>query len=638
MNRLKPQYSKRILFLFLLFCSLSFIIFPRHVMAGSTTIYGIDIDVRLNNDGSADITETWDISSFGITEWYLVQGSLGHIEIEDFSVKDETGRIFKNEGAWNIDRSIDEKAGKCGIVDKHDGSYELCWGVGSEGQHCFTASYHMTNFVKGFDDYCGFNQRFINDSLSSNPQRISVTVSNPGTVFTPDEVTAWAFGFEGTVTVENSHVSVVSKKPLSSSDYVTVMCRFPRSMFDPENIVDGSFTDMKSRALENSDYRHKPDIIVILFIIGFVVCSIMLVIYINVVSKKNNRVRTFEEAFREDQEQSYVRFYLKPIFWAITLLLLILSPIFMIFFVAYVFFRSRKDGDEVSKDLSGNAYPLPVLKQQAAAHTNYYRDIPLNGNIAATYVVSTMTSLGSMENNVIGAYLLKWLQHGCITIRNERKTGLSGKLGMEAPSVILLHAPENVSQIETHLYSILKSASGGDDILQEQEMYRWSQKNSSQIKKFMDDLKKYGKACLKKSYYLGVLPSYGPLGLAYIPQDAFTEAGREQVLALKGLKNFLRDFTLINERQPDDVVLWDEYLIDAQIFGIADKVAAQFKKIYPDYFIEHATYYSNYAASYAVIHSISKASTSGASSSSSSHSSSSGGGGSSGGGSGGGGR
>ena len=47
-------------------------------------------------------------------------------------------------------------------------------------------------------------------------------------------------------------------------------------------------------------------------------------------------------------------------------------------------------------------------------------------------------------------------------------------------------------------------------------------------------------------------------------------------------KKFLKDFTLIDEREALEVNLWNEYLIYAQIFGMADKVADQFKRLYPE--------------------------------------------------------
>jgi uncharacterized membrane protein len=46
-------------------------------------------------------------------------------------------------------------------------------------------------------------------------------------------------------------------------------------------------------------------------------------------------------------------------------------------------------------------------------------------------------------------------------------------------------------------------------------------------------------------------------------------------------KNFLNDYTLIPERSSSEVGLWKSYLIYGQIFGIASKVAEEFKKLYP---------------------------------------------------------
>ena len=49
---------------------------------------------------------------------------------------------------------------------------------------------------------------------------------------------------------------------------------------------------------------------------------------------------------------------------------------------------------------------------------------------------------------------------------------------------------------------------------------------------------------------------------------------------MQGLKNYLKEFTLIKEKEPIEVNLWNEYLIYAQIFGMAKEVAKQFKKLY----------------------------------------------------------
>ena len=64
---------------------------------------------------------------------------------------------------------------------------------------------------------------------------------------------------------------------------------------------------------------------------------------------------------------------------------------------------------------------------------------------------------------------------------------------------------------------------------------------------------------------------------------------REVAKELAGLKKFLEEFTLIKEREPIEVNLFEDYLIFAQILGIAKKVATQFKKLYPE-IIENYNY------------------------------------------------
>ena len=51
---------------------------------------------------------------------------------------------------------------------------------------------------------------------------------------------------------------------------------------------------------------------------------------------------------------------------------------------------------------------------------------------------------------------------------------------------------------------------------------------------------------------------------------------------LYGLKKYLEEFSRIDTKEVMEVKLWDEYLMFAYLFGIADKVAKQFKDMYPE--------------------------------------------------------
>ena len=51
---------------------------------------------------------------------------------------------------------------------------------------------------------------------------------------------------------------------------------------------------------------------------------------------------------------------------------------------------------------------------------------------------------------------------------------------------------------------------------------------------------------------------------------------------LYGLKLFLEEFSRIDTKEVMEVKIWDEYLMFAYLFGIADKVAKQLKNLYPE--------------------------------------------------------
>ena len=73
--------------------------------AQAGTIRSIDINLSLDREGSAYITEIWDINADEGTEWYLVKSNLRNMSIRDFSVS-ENGVMFTNEGDWNVRPSI----------------------------------------------------------------------------------------------------------------------------------------------------------------------------------------------------------------------------------------------------------------------------------------------------------------------------------------------------------------------------------------------------------------------------------------------------------------------------------------------------------------------------------------------------
>ena len=64
--------------------------------------------------------------------------------------------------------------------------------------------------------------------------------------------------------------------------------------------------------------------------------------------------------------------------------------------------------------------------------------------------------------------------------------------------------------------------------------------------------------------------------------NVLTQKGIDQKEMWKGLKKYMEDFSLLNEREVPELVLWEKYLVYATAFGISDKVLKQLKVVYPD--------------------------------------------------------
>lgn len=206
-----------------------------------------------------------------------------------------------------------------------------------------------------------------------------------------------------------------------------------------------------------------------------------------------------------------------------------------------------------------------------------FRDIPCNKDIIRAYFVAEKYNLNKKKTDLLGAILLKWLKNGNVRVEKVDKKGIF-KNKVE-DNIIFINPPTDI-ELESKLYDWMLTASK-DGKLESGEFKKWCSNNYSKILKWFDDVIDYerdlliaeGKITVSEEVKAKIFRN------TYYDVDSSMMIEAEQ---MKGLKNYLREFTLIKEKEPIEVALWDEYLIYAQIFGMADEVAKQFKKLYPE--------------------------------------------------------
>ncbi|WP_277407059.1 DUF2207 domain-containing protein [Lacrimispora xylanisolvens] len=218
------------------------------VFAAEQAIPSINVDVQLKKDGSAVITEVWDVRGVSDgTEYYKALYNMKGMSVHSLLVSDETGKQYKTLENWDTKRSREEKAGTCGILKTSQG-YELCWGIGNYGDHQYTIQYTLEGLVKDYGDYAGFYHQFISE-LSSAPESISMKIRMSDTKLTQDNSRIWAYGFTGQVNIDpDGSLVAYSSEALGKNDYGNVLCRFDRGLFPMAKAGGMSFEKLQKSA------------------------------------------------------------------------------------------------------------------------------------------------------------------------------------------------------------------------------------------------------------------------------------------------------------------------------------------------------------------------------------------------------
>ncbi len=244
--------------------SIAVLILSTAAFADENRVYSLDINYLLRKDGSAVVTEVWDIYAAEGTEWYLPRTNMRDICLLYFTVGDENKEQYLWEYSWDVDRSLEEKSGKCGVVDIDDG-FELCWGLGSYGRHCYTASYTLTNVVQSMDDYDMFHFQTVNRKMSTSPEKVRTVIEAEDCQLDTTNTGIWGFGYEGMSQIIDGKAVFTSAGPFDYENSMICLLRFDKGMFNSQSILEKPFQEHLDIALENSGYvDDEPSLLAVL--------------------------------------------------------------------------------------------------------------------------------------------------------------------------------------------------------------------------------------------------------------------------------------------------------------------------------------------------------------------------------------
>ncbi len=479
-------------------------------------ISNINMDIYVDNNGTAHVTEKWDTYLSQGTEGYKPYYNLGESSIENFKVS-LNGINYTYVDNYNINASFESKAYVNGI-HYIDNGIELCFGISKYGKNTYTLSYDITNFVVNTsDEYQMIYWTLFPYNYNPSPSRVYIKIHSDFSY--PDTLDVWGYGKSGAPTyVYDGYIEMDSENTVSSSEYMTILVKFPKNTFTSSIVMDKTFSDYLTMA--------------------------------------NKGAKQYNETKQN----------------IITTIITIISGLFpfllvlLIFIIAILGNSKNKYGYIGNKTILTKAIPL-------------YREIPCNKDI---YYANILTKLNKniykeyKETNIFGAIILKWVKNGKVVFHSEEK----GIFNKYTSTIDLTLNPTFDDPIEKELFDMMYKASK-DGILQTKELERWCEKNYTKFFNLFERINKKEIEKLKASGHIRSRINREECKYKNVMDDTIYS----ESIKLYGLKKFLDEFSQIDTKEVLEVHLWDEYLMYAYIFGIADKVAKQLKNLYPEVLI-----------------------------------------------------
>ena len=527
------NYMEKLLKIFFIFL-FSLIIFGLSKSVHANSISKISMDIYVDNNGTATVTETWNCTTSQGTESYHPYYNLGNSKIQNLTVSDN-GTKYTTLSSWNTSGTLSSKANKCGL-NKIANGVEICWGISSYGSHTYIVKYDITNFVSELTDSQMIYWTLIPYEFSNSIGEVDIKIYTDFQI--ADTIDVWGYGnYGGLAYVNNGNIYMKSDGRLNTSEYMTILVKFPSNTFELSNKLNHSF-----------DYYYDMA----------------------------------EEGTTKYEESGSFLNYVKAIIFVIFQLgFYLFIPIMVMIFSA----------------IKKHSTDFGIVEKIYPQNETYYRDIPLNGDIFKVYYIAQQYKLVKNKTDILGAIILKWLKEGIIKTENR---GV-GKIFKKEETVILLGNSSNLqlsNSKETELFHMMYVASK-DGVLENKEFEQWCKKSYSRILGWFNDILREQRDILVKEGLVICEDKGSIFGKKY----KATQGLNEEAMKIAGLKKYLLEYTLIKDRQAIEVELFEDYLIYAQILGIAKQVQKQFEEIYPN-MIEETNFnsydnliYINYCAS-----------------------------------------
>lgn len=553
--------TKKIIIFISIFIGMLLLSNYSHASSG-LRLKNLNYDVTLNEDGSADVTETWKISIEDTNTLFKTfeVDSTKYKEITDVKVQEITSsgeRSFRkiNQYKYHVDKN-------CYYALMNNGKFEIAWGAHAEDTtKTYKISYKIIDAVKNYNDCSEFYWQFISTESEIPANVVKGTIKLPQAVNNIEDLKVWAHGpLNGNINKVSNNIAEFEVEKLSSNTMLEARIVTPPNIFSLnknisninklQNILnqEQEWADEANLQRERNarNERNKKILEIAFIVITNIIGIIVAIVIIKKIKKYKNELIEFPKIL-PDQELEY--------------------------------FRDIPNEDATPGE---------------AGFLYYFRKTGLNVNLSKI-VSATMLDL----------CLKKYIEFEVIPDKKN-----------QIRVIIKKESTEELKEDEKIVMNLLKNVAKGDNkSFTMKEFQKYVEKHSTSVLRDFEKIEKevknqneangnYDKKLISKSssYYtqgtgyiiLGLI-SMAIMVITVIPAiiasvycfklgsryNTLTKKGVNEKSQWEGLKKYMEEFSLIKDREVPELVLWEKYLVYATAFGISDKVLKQLKVVYP---------------------------------------------------------
>ena len=549
--------------------------------AGTQSWNALDYNVIVNDDGSMDVIETWDVS---ISETNTLFKSF-KINGDNYKINNVKVTEVKN----GIETPLkDIKMQQYHVDPGHyyglmidSSTFEIAWHVGldnSSGDRVYKMYYTVNNAVKIYNDCTELYWQFLSKDNSMYGENVTGTIRLPKEVSDIEKLRVWAHGsYSGNIAKESKDTVTFTLDTLRSNEMLEIrvvteeniynLCSNKYNSYSLEEILE---EEMRWADEANADRENAKKALSVIHVVLAVIVAIN-VFGLNICISKSKKYK----AVRTELEMQY----------------------------------------------TGLNYDY-----------EYFRDIPDEKNATpakAVYMYNFKNNASAVQSKIskiFSSTMLNLSLKGLIVFETEGENDVRISRTSNTNDVIL-------SEDEKIIYDILKDAMLGKDSITPKEFSKYASREYDSVYIKLNRMEQVvkrvmqneGKISAEKSkivkewnskfglYFILAIMSvvlwmFLPalfIGLIILATTCkknansisiLTDAGTEEVAMWKGLKKYMEDYSMLEDKLVPDIVLWEKYLVYATAFGISKKVIEQLKVVHPEMFeVANDNGFRNYA-------------------------------------------